>query len=61
MTEPVDFYRTDELLSDEERLVRSTVPRFVDQRFLPIVAEHYERATFPMDIVPELARLGVFG
>ena len=61
MTEPVDFYRTDELLSDEERLVRSTVARFVDQRFLPIVAEHYERATFPMDIVPELARLGVFG
>ena len=61
MPEPVDFYRTDELLSDEERLVRSTVARFVDQRFLPIVAEHYERATFPMEIVPELARLGVFG
>jgi len=61
LPEPVDFYRTDELLSDEERLVRSTVARFVDQRFLPIVAEHYERATFPMEIVPELARLGVFG
>jgi glutaryl-CoA dehydrogenase len=57
----VDFYRTDELLSEEERLVRSTVARFVDERFLPIVAEHYERATFPMEIVPELARLGVFG
>jgi glutaryl-CoA dehydrogenase len=57
----VDFYRVDELLSDEERLVRSTVARFVDERFLPIVAEHYERATFPMEIVPELARLGVFG
>jgi len=41
--------------------VRSTVGRFVDERFLPIVAEHYERATFPMEIVRELARLGVFG
>jgi glutaryl-CoA dehydrogenase len=61
LPETVDFYRTDELLSDEERLVRFTVARFVDQRFLPIVAEHYERATFPMEIVPELARLGVFG
>jgi len=57
----VDFYRTDDLLSEEERLVRSTVGRFVDQRFLPIIADHYERATFPMEIVPELARLGVFG
>ena len=57
----MDFYRTDDLLSEEERLVRSTVGRFVDQRFLPIIADHYERATFPMEIVPELARLGVFG
>ena len=57
----MDFYRTDDLLTEEERLVRSTVGRFVDQRFLPIIAEHYERATFPMEIVPELAKLGVFG
>ncbi len=57
----MDFYRTDDLLTEEERLVRSAVGRFVDQRFLPIIAEHYERATFPMEIVPELARLGVFG
>ena len=57
----MDFYRTDELLTEEERLVRLTVGRFVDERFLPIVADHYERATFPLEIVPELARLGVFG
>jgi len=57
----VDFYRTDDLLTEEERLVRSTVGRFVDQRFLPTIAEHYEAATFPMEIVPELAKLGVFG
>jgi glutaryl-CoA dehydrogenase len=61
LSEPVDFYRIDELLTEEERLVRSTVTRFVDDRFLPIVADHYERASFPMEIVPELARLGVFG
>ena len=61
MSETVDFYRIDDLLTDEERLVRSTVSRFVDDRFLPIVADHYERARFPMEVVPELARLGVFG
>ncbi|HEY9289043.1 MAG TPA: acyl-CoA dehydrogenase family protein, partial [Candidatus Dormibacteraeota bacterium] len=60
MPEIVDFYRIDNLLSDEERLVRSTIGRFVDERFLPIVAEHYERGTFPTEIVPELAQLGVF-
>lgn len=61
MAQPVDFYHLDDLLADEERLVRSTVSRFVDDRFLPIVADHYERGSFPMEIVPELARLGVFG
>ena len=57
----MDFYRTDDLLTEEERLVRSTVARFVDQRFLPSIAEHYEAATFPLEIVPDLAKLGVFG
>jgi len=61
LPEAVDFLRVDDLLSEEERLVRSTIARFVDERFLPIVAEHYERATFPMEILPELARLGLFG
>jgi glutaryl-CoA dehydrogenase len=61
LSETVDFYRIDDLLTEEERLVRSTVSRFVEDRFLPIVADHYERASFPMEIVPELARLGVFG
>jgi glutaryl-CoA dehydrogenase len=61
LPELVDFYRTADLLTEEERLVRSTVARFVDQRFLPIIAEHYERATFPLEIVPALAGLGVFG
>lgn len=61
MAETVDYFRIDDLLNEEERLVRSTVGRFVDERFLPIVAEHYERGTFPTEIIPELARLGVFG
>ena len=57
----VDFYRVDDLLSEEERLVRATIGRSVDERFLPVVADHYERGTFPAEMVPELAKLGVFG
>ena len=61
MPAAVDFLRLDDQLSDEERSVRDTVQRFVEQRFLPVIAEHYEKATFPMEIVPELARLELFG
>ena len=61
MAASVDFLRLDELLSDDERLVRSTVARFVDERFLPVIVDHYERATFPMELVPELAKLGLLG
>ena len=61
MAAATDFYCIQDLLGDEERLVQSTVARFVDERFLPIVAAHYERGTFPTEIVPELARLGLFG
>jgi glutaryl-CoA dehydrogenase len=57
----VDFLGLDDQLSDEERLVRSTVARFVDERFLPLIVDHYERATFPMELVPELAKLGLLG
>ena len=61
MAAATDFYCVQDLLTDEERLVQSTVARFVEERFLPIVADHYERGTFPLEIVPELARIGLFG
>lgn len=61
MPQAVDFYCVSDQLSDEERLVQDTVARLVDERFLPIVAEHFEKGTFPTAIVPELARLGLFG
>jgi hypothetical protein len=34
---------------------------WVDERFLPIVAQHYRAGTFPMELVPEVARLRAFG
>ena len=49
----VDFYRIDDLLSDEERMVRDTVRRFVDERVVPIIDKHFEAATFPSELIPE--------
>jgi glutaryl-CoA dehydrogenase len=57
----VDFYRLDDLLTDEERMIRDTVRRFVDEKVIPIIDKHFEEATFPMELIPQVAELGLFG
>jgi glutaryl-CoA dehydrogenase len=56
-----DFYAIDSALSEEERAVRDSVHRFVDERVLPIIGDCYVEGRFPRELVPELASLGVFG
>jgi glutaryl-CoA dehydrogenase len=58
---PKDFLELDHLLDDEERLIRDTVRRFVAERVLPDVGEWFERATIPLELAPELGRLGLLG
>ena len=58
----VDFMRLDELLSDEERLARDTVREFVSNEFLPKIQQHIRQdGSFPMELLPQLAELGLFG
>jgi len=58
----VDFLLLDELLSEEELLARKTVRDFVSREFLPRLQEHVRRdGSFPMELVPRLAELGLFG
>ncbi len=59
--DPADLYAVDQLLGDEERLIQLTVRDFVRERFLPQVAEHYAAGTFPRELIPWLAGLGLFG
>src|SRR5579864_5788082 len=56
-----DLYNIDHLLSEEERLVRDTVRKFVRERVLPIIGEHFEAGTFPRELIPTLAELGLLG
>ena len=56
-----DFYDIDGALAEEERAVRDSVRRFVDERVLPVIGDAYVRGRFPKEIVPGLAELGVFG
>jgi glutaryl-CoA dehydrogenase len=58
---PSDFYDADSLLTDDERLVRDTVRSFVRDRALPVIPEHFEAGTFPRELIPELAALGLLG
>ncbi|HEX9726956.1 MAG TPA: acyl-CoA dehydrogenase family protein [Gemmatimonadales bacterium] len=59
--EGVDFYQSDTLLSEEERAVRDTVRRFVDDELMPIIGEHYVSGTFPMSLIPLMGELGLYG
>jgi len=58
----LDFLRLDQLLSDEERLARDTVREWVTNEFLPVIQEHVRQdGSFPMELVPQIAELGLFG
>jgi glutaryl-CoA dehydrogenase len=59
--EALDFYALDELLSDEQKLVRDTVRRFVSDRCLPIIEEYQARGEFPTELIEPLAGLDLLG
>src|SRR5262249_16055430 len=57
----VDYYASDALLSEEERMVRDAVRDWVEAEFLPVVTEHHRAGTFPQALDPQLGELGAFG
>jgi glutaryl-CoA dehydrogenase len=56
-----DFLAVDRMLSDEERDIRDTVRAFVRNRILPEIGDWFESATIPLELAPELGRLGLLG
>jgi glutaryl-CoA dehydrogenase len=61
MTSGIDFYNLDSLLTEEERLVRDAVRSFVTREVLPVIEGAAREGRFPMQLLPALAHLGVFG
>ena len=57
----VDFYEIDAQLNKAEKAARDEVRAFVNQECLPIIAEHFDKGTFPMHLITRLAELGLFG
>jgi glutaryl-CoA dehydrogenase len=56
-----DYYLLDELLTDEQKLIRESVRDYVKKSISPIIEDYAQRAEFPQQIVPQLGALGCFG
>ena len=48
-------------LSEEQEALRSSVREFAREQVAPVIAEHYERKTFPYDLVRQMGKMGLFG
>ncbi len=51
----------DEHLSEEERMIRDEVRRFVRERYLPRAGELFAKEQFPVELIPEIAHMGLLG
>jgi glutaryl-CoA dehydrogenase len=57
----IDFLDLEELLNEEETMVRDSVRSFVEDRVIPIIDDHYMAGTFPTELIPQMGELGFFG
>ncbi|CAM4502593.1 MAG: Acyl-CoA dehydrogenase, short-chain specific [Legionella sp.] len=56
-----DLLFLDEQLRDDERMIRDSVARFVTNDVVPLMAESYEQAHFPRELIRKSAELGLLG
>jgi len=56
-----DFFDVSRHFTPEERAIQASVRQFVDARVIPVVADHFEKGTFPTDLIPEIAKMGLLG
>lgn len=56
-----DYYLTDELFTEEQKLVRDTVRAYVKKEISPIIEDYAQRAEFPTQIIKQLGELGCYG
>ena len=57
----VDYFLIDSSFTEDELLVRRSTREFVEARVVPLIKDAYNSAQFPMELVPELGRMGFFG
>ena len=57
----VDFIEFDTMLNDDERLVRDTARKFIEDNLIPIIEECNRAGRFPRELVKPMAEMGFFG
>ncbi|MFM2285690.1 MAG: hypothetical protein RLZZ543_1187 [Bacteroidota bacterium] len=56
-----DYYQIDDLLTEEQKLIRDTVRAWVKKEVTPIIEDHAQRAVFPKHLIKGLGEIGAFG
>lgn len=56
-----DYYNLDDLLSDEQKMVRDAAREWVKRDVSPIIEEAAQKAEFPNQVIDGLAEIGAFG
>jgi glutaryl-CoA dehydrogenase len=59
--ESPDYYLIDDLLTDEQKLIRNSIREFVDKEISPIIEDHAQQATFPTHLIKKFGAMGLFG
>jgi len=57
----VDYYNINSLLSEEEKMIRDSVREFVSDEVIPIIETFNRENRFPLDLIPKMAQMGLFG
>ncbi len=57
----VDYFNSDSLLTEDERMIRDSVREFVSDKIIPVIEKHNREAKFPMHLIHEMAEMGLFG
>ncbi|SCE73608.1 butyryl-CoA dehydrogenase [Micromonospora purpureochromogenes] len=48
-------------LTEEQEALRSSVRDFAREVVAPVIAEHYEKHTFPYEVIRQMGKMGLFG
>ncbi|MBG0781881.1 MAG: acyl-CoA dehydrogenase family protein [Bacteroidales bacterium] len=57
----LDYFELDELLSEEHKIIRSSIREWVNKSVKPIIEDYAQRAKFPLHLFKEMGELGAFG
>ena len=56
-----DLIHIDQCLSEEEKMMRDSVRRFIEEKAIPLMADAYDEARFPQELIQPMAELGLLG